>query len=285
MLSVILLEHEEQEHVIPMLDQVESAIPYPKEVIIVTSGASLSIPKKYDFRIRIITNVLGTGEARNIGAINAYGDILVYSDLHCCLPDNLGTMFEVLEHNPRSVVVPGIQPFDFPACVPTSSGVGGGLYYDIGIGLHWLGKPTDNMPTPIPTQMTTFLMMRKQTFNASIWGFIECGGIGFDEEIEIRLCRFGYPTLLVPDVIVSHYFAQRPRVPEEMPHFPQAIALVLNVFDNDLYSEIDKTCFLRRGGEQWKNALAVAMDRYRERREWIRKQGSLDENWFFRREG
>lgn len=288
MISVIIPEHQQdQRFIVPLLEQIRH-IPNPKEVIIVSSSSYFDIPIAYEYPIYIVPDIVGTGEARNAGAKHAKGDILIYTDCHCCFkPKDITTMLTILKQYPDAVIVPGIQPYHFPVCSPVHSGVGYGLYYDLGMGLHWLGHPGTNKPTPIPTQMTTFLVMHKQTFEDSIFGFIEVGSIGFDEEIEIRLWRFGHPTLVVPDVIVGHYFKpKRTDVTEETPHLAQAIALILNVFDDELFDKINRTCYERRGGEQWNTAMEVAYEKYGWARNIIKEKeiNKINEHWFFTEE-
>jgi len=280
--SVIIPEHKESDYIVSMLDQIEAYVPAPKEVIVVTSASSLSIPtQRYDFRCKVVTDVHGSGIARNEGVSIANGDILMFMDCHTCLSD-LSSLLSLLRKNPGAVIAPGIQPHTFPEC-QSEGGVGYGCYFTYSFGWKWIGKER-NTSFEVPFASACFLLMNKQTFFDSVIGFIPVEGVGFEEELCMRLHRLDHPTIIDVNTVIGHLFKKRYPSESTKGYVPsRAVALVLSVHEEELFNEIN-SLNEKQWGDSWRDAVSGALNKYGTlRRVLNRKQvKKVDERWFFR---
>ena len=285
-----------------MLELVRQEVPDPKEIIVVSSG-SASPPFPLQSNEFWFGNSPGSALARNKGAAVSHGDVLLFADAHTCFTqDDIEKLLDVLARFPDAIVAPGIQPIEFPACTPSGS-TGFGVFFDLHFGWHWLGKESEEEIVKVPFASACFLMMSKATFNDSLIGFIPVEGVGFEEEICMRLAHLGHPTLVVPDstlavsdssftsklivsdVTVGHQFKQR--YPPDSPkgYIPsRAASLVLSVFDEDLFAELD-TANSEQWGSAWASELGTAWAKFAYLRTILkhREVDSLNERWYFRK--
>ena len=287
MISVIIPEHKEQQFVVPMLDIINRNVPSPKEVIFVSSAPYLDIPNKnkYQFAIRVIPNVMSSGKARNIGAREAVGDTLLFMDCHVCFLSGFSYLLDTLKKNPEAVVTGGIQYVEFPSCpYGTNAAVGYGAHFS---GWwrqwHWGAKDPKKDVFPVPVSCACFEMMRRQTFYDSIWGFIDVDGLGIEEELNMRLLRFGHPTICDSRCIVGHLFksGETSKSVRNNVYYAAAIATVLNVFDNTLYNQIaiDGRNTLGNGFDE---LMDKARQEYGERRVIMSRFPHIDERLVLR---
>lgn len=285
MISIIMPEHKEEEFVDPMLSQIEREVPYEKEVIIVTSSDNLNIYSEYNFPIKIITEIKSSGAARNEGAKNSEGDVLFFTDCHCCFDRNIiDTLLHTLQQYPNSSIVPGVQPVDFPSCARTG-GIGYGVFFDftkIPFRWRWIGKKR-NRPYIVPFGSACAFMIRYNIFAESTFGFIEPDeGVGFEEEIFMRLAALGYPTILEPSCAVAHLFKKTYPVESTKGYIPsRAAAVVINVFNS--FDRINKIC-RNTWGITWDDELEKAFSIYGDYSDALFKRRVKDfsERWFFR---
>jgi len=286
MISVIIPEHKDEQFVVPMLDIINISVPSPKEVIFVSSAPYLDIPNKnkYQFAIRVIPNILSAGKARNIGAKEAVGDTLLFVDCHVCFLSGFSYLLDTLKKNPKAVVIGGIQPISFPGCSTNmGGGVGWGVYFSGWWQWHWGAKDPKLDVFPVPFSCACFEMMKRQTFYDSIWGFIDVIGLGIEEEINMRLLRFGHPTLCDSRCVIGHVFKTAEGnfgVRTEL-EYAKAIATVLNIFDRSLFDQIvaDGRKILGKGVD---DAIEKAYQTHGERRVVMSLRPKIDERWFLR---
>lgn len=290
-ISIIIPEHKEpKENIHTVLRQIEQ-LDMPVEVIIVSSSPQLLIERTYPFPVRIITGVIGSGRARNAGARAASSEFLLFMDGHCCFTkDAIEKLLGTLRQYPNAVIVPGIQPLkesSFPHICEPEGGVGYGVFFGFDQGVpfewRWLGHKKDE-PYPVPMGSACFLLMRRKTFFNSVIGFLPVEGVGFDEEIMMRLASLGHPTILQPQSVILHLFKKSYDEQSVKGYVPsRAMGLVLNVFDIGLFTRIDSLC-KGHWGESWEKEVKIAFVKFghlREALKGLRKKG-FDERWFFR---
>lgn len=281
MLSIIMPMHNEPLHILPMLNRIEKHIyPIDLEVIIVTSAhGALAYQKEFPFPIRNVCDIHGSGTARNEGASEASGDSLLFMDSHCCFTD-LSDLLELSAKNPDAIIAPGVQPNSFPECVPNGSGVGYGCYFTPSFDWHWIGKQSS--PFEAPFCSACFMLMKKRTFEASVIGFIPVDGVGFEEELCMRLHRLGHPTLIDVNTTVGHLFKKSYPQESTAGFVPsRAIAAVISVLDDSLFSEINNLNS-KRWGNSWLEAMESAHRDFDDLRETFKAEKVIDEHWFFR---
>ena len=287
MLSIIIPEHKEKEFIEPMLAQIEQhLIDQDKEVIISTSAHELEIKGDYTFQIRVITDIKSSARARNVGAEQAEGDMLFFCDVHCCLfsKQNMNLLFHTLKHYPNAAVVPGIQPTTFPRC-ERSEGVGYGVYFDFSktpFGWAWMSKEKDE-PYITPFGSACAFIIRKNVFWESLFGFLDPGlGVGFEEEIFIRLAALGHPTIIQPQCVIGHLFKKAYPTESTKGYVPaRAIATVLNAADSsEKINKISRDTW----GATWDREIGKAFLRYAGYRNYFleRRAKDFSEEWFFR---
>lgn len=287
MITIIIPEHKEKDFIEPMLSQIEQyLIDQDKEVILVTSAHALDISGDYTFEIRTITDIKSAAAARNIGAENAEGNVLFFLDCHCCLADkqNMNLLLHTLKHYPNAAIVPGIQPTTFPGC-ERSEGIGYGVYFDFSktpFGWMWMGKEQDE-PYTVPFGSACAFMIRKNVFWESLFGFLDPGlGVGFEEEIFIRLAALGHPTMLQPQCLIGHLFKKAYPTESTKGYVPsRAIATFLNVSDSsEKINKISRDTW----GTMWDREIGKAFIRYAGYRNYFMEKRAKDfsEEWYFR---
>lgn len=289
MITLIIPEHKEKEHIHPLLNQIEKYLTdQDKEVIISTSAHKLEIKEdSYTFQIRIITDIKSSARARNAGAEQAEGDMLFFCDAHCCFfsKQNMNLLFRTLQDYPNAAIVPGIQPIEFPSCV-RSGGIGYGVFFDFtktsSFGWRWIGKEKEN-PYPVPFGSACAFTIRKSVFWESLFGFIDPGeGVGFEEEIFMRLAALGHPTFLQPKCVIGHLFKKTYPVESTKGYVPsRAIALMLNAVDT--FDKLNESC-RSVWGTLWDTEIENAFVRYRRYRDYFfeKRIKGFREEWFFR---
>lgn len=152
----------------------------------------------------LTTGGVYTGQARNIGAAEAGGDILVFCDAHIYVEKNwLTKLVAPLQLPGVDAVAPGIRPHDYegPAW--------GGITWEADMTSRWLFCATGL--TPVPVLPRNCLAVTRAAF-AAIGGFDNgLKGYGYDDiEFSLKLWLWGFGAFITPDVTIRHVF-RRPR--------------------------------------------------------------------------
>lgn len=287
MITIIVPEHKEKEFIEPMLHKIEEEmIDQDKELILITSAHELEIKEdSYTFQIRIITDVKSSAGARNAGAEQAEGDTLFFCDAHCCFDkQNINLLLYTLKEYPNAAIVPGIQPTTFPEC-EKSEGIGYGVYFDFSKAPFkwcWMSKEKDS-PYRVPFGSACAFIIRKNVFWESLFGFLDPGlGVGFEEELFIRLAALGHPTMLQPQSVIGHLFKKAYLTESIKGHVPsRAIATVLNASDSsEKINKISRDTW----GTMWDREIGKAFIRYAGYRNYFMEKRAKDfsEEWYFR---
>jgi GT2 family glycosyltransferase len=209
--SVVVASHNEGLLLRTTVDGFLRTLNGAKEIIVVddasTDGSTAFLRDGY-YGVRLIEahRRLGAAKSRNVGAREARGETIVFSDAHVEVdPDWYPPLRAALEQPVVGAVGPGIAAL----LNPEIRGFGHTWKNDW---LEWRWLPRRRAaPYPVPFVPAGFLALRRELFHA-VGGFDRglriWGSIG--DELSMRLWLRGYENLVVPDVIVRHFFRARP---------------------------------------------------------------------------
>jgi glycosyltransferase involved in cell wall biosynthesis len=196
--------------------QADNLLPY--EIIVVDDNSTDYCAKPLysirDKRLRILkTRGLGAPGARNYGAENANGEILVFCDAHIFVANKwLDNMLKPLLLHDADVVSPAIAPHDNPR------NIGYGQYLNSRLEVQWYTTPPEGSQEIAVSPGGCQAMFRS--------AFEEIGGYdrGFkvwgyeDVEISIKLWLFGFKVIVEPRVEVLHVFRTKHPYPVNLYH-------------------------------------------------------------------
>ena len=205
-LSVVIITRNEGQELRETVDGLERTIPARgRDIVVVddgsTDGSTACLAGRRGVRL-FRTDRLGVANARNFGASQAAGDVILFCDAHMRVPRHWRrALIEPLESPRVGAVAPGVYSLTEPGRR------GFGLYLS-GPDLHarWRQK-AGRTPSAVPVLPGCFLAMRRDVF-AATGGFD--GGMrqlgGNDNELSLRLWLLGYELLIVPRIEVGHLF-------------------------------------------------------------------------------
>jgi GT2 family glycosyltransferase len=206
MLSVVIVSRNEGQRLASTLDSLARTLRRSDEIVIVDDGStdgSGNVPNPGPARMRVIrTEGLGACRARNLGAGNASGDVLVFSDAHMSYTGGWWEpLISAVERDATGAAAPAIADLEQP------SRIGYGMRFaGPALGVKWLPRPTAS-PAHAPVLPGACLAMRTDLFQTMggfdegliQWGVEDC-------EISIRIWLSGYDLVLVPECSVRHFF-------------------------------------------------------------------------------
>lgn len=205
-ISVVIISRNEGAELRTTVDELTRTIPKTRREIIVvddgsTDGSTAFLKRRPDVRL-FHTDAIGVANARNFGARQATGDVILFCDAHMRMPSRWHrSLVAPLESPSVGAVAPGVYSLTEP------QRRGFGLYLS-GPDLHarWNAKPGPD-PEPVPVLPGCFLAMRRDVFAATGGfdnGMRQLGGN--DNELCVRLWLLGYELLVVPAFEVGHLF-------------------------------------------------------------------------------
>ena len=206
--SVVVVSHNEGANLLRTVRGLDAALPSDAEIIVIddssTDGSVEALPGD---RVRVIRpeSRLGIAAARNLGAAESRGEVIIFSDAHVDVnPGFLDPLREILARPGVGAVGPVVSNRDDP----TVKGFGF-RWRDAALNIEWLGKQ-GSAPHPVPMLVGCFLAVRRDAFEA-VGGFdAEMIVYGHeDAELSMRLWTSGYECLLAPEVDVVHLFRTR----------------------------------------------------------------------------
>jgi GT2 family glycosyltransferase len=283
--SVVIVSHNEGFNLPATVTRIAETTPRGTEVIVVddhssdgsTSGLERLAPYVTVLRPR---TRLGVAGARNFGALQASGSVLVFSDAHVHpLPGWLPALRRALEDPSVGEVAPAVYDLH-------RSGVAGYgfTWRDASMSVHWFWSRPD-APTDVPFACGCFLALRSADFH-SLGGFDD-GLITWgseDAELSLRIWRSGLRCLVVPDAEICHLFRANFEYAVDQTTVVHNILRVAAV-------HFGKPA-LRRVIEYWARdpSFAAAYARLDladigARRKEITANSRRDDHWFFRRFG
>jgi len=205
-ISVVVIALNEGEYLRSTVESLEATLPPDSEILVVDDGSvdgSAEFLSGAEGALRLVrSNGLGVARARNWGARQTKGDILVFADAHIQLPPEwLPPLLAALDSPQVGAVAPAVYDLD------ASQNKGFGLYLkgpDLRAG--WLHR-RGNEPYPVPIAPGCCLAMRREIFQATGGfddGLLSRGGV--DNELGLRFWLLGYELRIVPSVAVGHLF-------------------------------------------------------------------------------
>lgn len=265
------------------VDGMLATLPWDSEIIVVddqsSDGSTDFLDERYAAARLVRTpERLGVARSRNLGATQATGRVLVFSDAH------VEVGFGWLPALTKALAEPGVGAAGPVVCVmgnPAAKGYGYTLT-DLSLGTRWLHWQAAE-PHPVPMVCGCFMAIRRDIFDEV--GRFDDGFQGWgaeDSELSMRLWLLGYECRLVPEVEVTHLFRQR---------FPYDVDMKTSLHNNlrlaatHLEDRLLEGALARVAGmAAFPGALAQVMSGdVMERRHWLRQRRRRDSEWYFDR--
>lgn len=288
-LSIVIISHNEGDYLRYTVESLRAGLLPDGEIIIVDDASTDSSIESLRYNagnIKVLRPVqrLGIAAARNLGASNAGGDIIVFSDAHVEVPHGWAApLLKVLQRSEVGAVAPAINSLPRRS----SSGSCGGRWRwtpDGPLNWQWL-RQRSSAPYPVPLLAGCFIAMRRDVYYA-IGGFDDgllLYGIE-DAEVSMHLWTSGYQCWVVPSVDVAHRFRTREG---PVPDYQRS-------WETRLHNEL-RLAFVHFGRERiryvvnhgiYNSAFAAALARVVSsdvgiRREEVRATRRYDDDWFF----
>ena len=205
-ISVVVISRNESFRLRDTVENLQDTLPFDSEILVVddasTDGSADFIKRRRTgVRLRRASG-LGVAGARNWGASRTAGETLVFCDAHISLSAGWWRPLLDATGDPRvAAAAPAIANMDDPARI------GYGLTLSTSdLNATWLARTSEG-PAHVPVLPGCTLAMRRDVFKA-VGGFdakLAARG-GVDNELCVRLWLLGYELLVVPEVVVLHYF-------------------------------------------------------------------------------
>jgi len=198
----------EGEYLHRTVKNLRETLPPGGEIIVVDDGSTDSsadgIATGGSLRV-IHSPRLGSPRARNLGAREARGDVVVFADAHVQAPARWWEpLIDALNDPSVGAVTPVIS------VMGSEQNKGYGMRWKVpNFGIEWLAAQAGH-PHPVGLAPGALLAMRAEVFRETggfdegmiLWGME-------DSELSLRFWLLGYELLLVPSVEVAHLFRQK----------------------------------------------------------------------------
>jgi GT2 family glycosyltransferase len=279
-LSVVIISRNEGDELRATIDDLARTLPKRRsDVIVVDDGStdgSTRFLKSYPWVRLLHTDGIGVANARNVGAAEATGDVILFCDAHMRVPARWRrALLEPLESPKVGAVAPGVYSLTEP------ERRGFGLYLS-GPDLHarWKTKPGPH-PAAVPVLPGCFLAMRREVFAAT--GGFDAGMRqlgGNDNELSLRLWLLGYELLIVPRVEVGHLF--RTTIPFDATWAAVVHNRLRTAFVHFRRERIERVVHALREYASFPSGLAMAVegDTFARRAHLLAERRRTDD-WFF----
>ena len=204
---VIITRNEGPELAATVANMMETLPPDRRQIVVVNDGStddSAAFLRQFPEIQLLRAEGVGVARARNLGASQAAGDIVLFADAHVRAPDG---WYEPMVNALREEAVGAVAPGIYSLAEPAQRGFGLAL---TGPDLHtsWLRR-SGLSPYPVPVLPGCFLAMRRETFHKTGGfdpGMRQLGGN--DNEISCRFWLLGYELRVVPEIEIGHLFRQ-----------------------------------------------------------------------------
>jgi GT2 family glycosyltransferase len=282
--SVVVVSHNEGENLLRTVESVLGALPPEGEILVVddqsTDGSAEALPGGDRVQVLRRPERLGVARARNLGARQAGGDVLVFADAHVQVPPNWAEpLVDALSRPGVAAVGPAVAPFDRPE----NRGYGF-RWENAALKIAWLDAQGPD-PEPVPLLVGCFFAMRRDVFDEvggfdtdmPVWGME-------DAEMSLRLWTLGYECLAVPSVEVLHLF--RSKHPYEVGWeivLHNMLRTAVIHFGQDRLRRVVET-MVKNDAFPAAFARLAAGDAWERRREMLATRRH-DDDWFFQRFG
>ena len=208
-ISVVVIALNEGSNLRRTVENLQSTLNGNSEILVVDDGSDDGCADYLaggDTSVRLVhSDHLGVAAARNFGAAQTSGDIIMFADAHITVqPGWWAPMAALLDNKSVGAVAPVISNQE------ESRYKGFGLRLkSADLSIEWLRRQGEE-PYRVPILPGCCLAMRRDTFEATggfDGGMIRSGGV--DNELAVRFWLLGYELWLVPQVEVLHLFRGR----------------------------------------------------------------------------
>ncbi|MEW6697068.1 MAG: glycosyltransferase family 2 protein [Bacillota bacterium] len=256
-----------------------SQVPY--DITVVNDGSTdgcctfLQSRRKIYSRVKLInTTGIGAANARNAGALQSAGEVLVFCDAHITVEEDwLDLLAEDLREEDIGAVSPGISNMN------QVYAIGYGLTWNEAMEARWLPSPLGI--AEIPFAPGGCVAVKREVFN-NVGGFERGFRIyGFeDAELSLKLWLFGYRVVVDPGVVIKHHFRESQPYAITMEDYAyNALRVALSHFNTRrVGSVIDMFSYLKNFGSLVAGILFES-DVLQQRQQYFRRR-VYDDNWF-----
>jgi len=279
-ISIVIISRNEGTELRATVDELTRTLPDGRREIIVvddasTDGSTKFLKRRPDVR-QFKTDAIGVANARNFGARQATGDVILFCDAHMRLPARWHrALIEPLESDAVGAVAPGVYSLTEP------ERRGFGLYLsgpDLKVQWH---EKRERAPRPVPVLPGCFLAMRRDVFAATGGfdnGMRQLGGN--DNELCVRLWLLGYELLIVPAFEVGHLF--RTTIPFDATWAAVVHNRLRTAFVHFGRERIERVVHALRGYQSFPTGLAMTVegDPFARRAHLLAERRRTDD-WFF----
>jgi glycosyltransferase involved in cell wall biosynthesis len=280
-ISVVVISRNEGKELRRTVENFDDTLPAGGEIIVIddgsTDGSAGHVAKRRGrIKLHRVEN-FGVARARNFGARQSRGGVIVYADAHLRLePDWWRPMVEVLE-NPK---VGGVAP----AIVGYRPGrIGYGLTFtDPRLEVRWLRrKPRGPVAAPI-IPGCCFATRRDVIEATGGWDDSQLQRGNIDNEGCVRFWMLGYELMITPDTVVAHKFRKQSPYPVGWPEFLFNRLRLAFVHFNP--QRLGKVVARLRNYPSFGEALALlAASDIAQRRRELHARRVRDDNWYCKR--
>ena len=282
-MSVVVIARNERAYLRQTLENLRDTLPSNTEVLVVddgsTDGSTRFLNGRHAPAKLLRSSRLGVAGARNFGAKNTRGNVLIFCDAHIWLYDN---WWQPLLKRIEDPTVGGAAPAIID--VEDRQSRGFGLYLqDDALNAAWVDE-TKGRPTRAPILPGCCVAIRRNVFE-KVGGFDDgmiCSG-GVDNEFFLRLWLLGYQQWIEPSVEVLHLFRQQeqPYPIESATILHNRLRLAMIHFAPTRFKQV-VDALQEYEGFSAALALTVDSDAAVRRTRWSGRRVH-DDAWFFRR--
>ena len=280
-ISVVVISRNEGEELRRTIENFDDTLPAGGEIVVIDDGSSdgsASRVTKRRGRIRLHrVQDFGVARARNFGAGQARGDVIVYADAHLRLErDWWRPMVEALENPKVGGVAPGIVGY-------RGGRIGYGLKFtDPRLEVRWLRrKPRGPAAAPI-IPGCCFATRRDVIAATGGWDDSQLQRWNIDNEGSVRFWLLGYELLITPDTVVAHKFRKQSPYKVGWPEFLFNRLRLAFVHFNP--HRLGKTVAALRNYSGFGEALALlAASDIAQRRAELDARRVRNDNWYCKR--
>lgn len=282
-ISVIVVTLNEGAQLLSTVEHLDRSLPPEREIIVVDDGSTDGSVEALDTQsgraagLTILhTPQVGVARARNTGARNSHGDVLVFADAHIAMaPGCWEPLIQALD-NPR---VGGVNPAVCDMDEPDQLGYGM-CFGGFDLSSKWL-HDLPAAPRAVPLLLWACGAMRRTVFDETGGfdeGMIRWGSI--DNEMSVRLWLEGYELWTVPSVTIAHLFRNvRPYPMTWPPAIHNRLRLAMTHFDEDHCARVVDAL---RADDDFPEAVALTVEGdISARRRALAKRRVHDSAWLF----